>query len=229
MISTPLKADCPVWQAIVADPPDADFATRLDAAHVYVDAARTRAITVDDICHCHRTLFEAIAPVSCRYYAGNFRQFNIAMPCLCQNVEVLDKAGKYVGIGEHFMHAKDRMQALCTEAQSALPEIANRFAKAKPAERANIAAKFVSWIVAEAIKIHPFIDGNGRTSRLLWRWGFRYFGVGPQVRTFPRPGGRYEAVMACAMRGDTNPLRKYLLEYLRDCFKPDAATPPPTN
>ncbi len=62
-----------------------------------------------------------------------------------------------------------------------------------------------AWAHSEWIRIHPFLNGNGRIAR-LWanHLGLRY-GLPPFVRLRPRPNSGYEAAAESAMKGDWQP------------------------
>ena len=58
---------------------------------------------------------------------------------------------------------------------------------------------------AEWIRIHPFVNGNGRTARMWANFLLQRFGLPPVMRLRPRPQGDYAAVGARAMAGDRGP------------------------
>ena len=58
-----------------------------------------------------------------------------------------------------------------------------------------------AWAHSEWVRIHPFVNGNGRTARYLANFVFTRYGIGPVVCVRPRPGGDYEAAAADSMNG----------------------------
>ena len=58
-----------------------------------------------------------------------------------------------------------------------------------------------AWAHSEWARIHPFVNGNGRTARYLANFVFTRYGIGPVVCVRPRPGGDYEAAAADSMNG----------------------------
>jgi Fic family protein len=58
-----------------------------------------------------------------------------------------------------------------------------------------------AWAHSEWARIHPFVNGNGRTARYLANFVFTRYGIGPVVSVRPRPGGDYEAAAADSMNG----------------------------
>ena len=77
-----------------------------------------------------------------------------------------------------------------------------------------------AWAHSEWVRIHPFLNGNGRTAR-LWAnsLGMRY-GLPPFVSPRPRPDGGYEAAAESAMQGKWQPtaivFRQMLATALRE-------------
>jgi len=81
-----------------------------------------------------------------------------------------------------------------------------------------------AWAHSEWVRIHPFLNGNGRAAR-LWAnsLGLRY-GLPPFVSPRPRPGGGYEAAAEAAMQGKWQPtatvFRHMLATALRESRSP---------
>jgi hypothetical protein len=83
-----------------------------------------------------------------------------------------------------------------------------------PNDRALKLAHILAHLVGRFIQIHPFLDGNGRTSRLVWAWGLLRFGLPIQARIAPRPGFPYSVIMQSCMQGDFAPLTLHVLHHL---------------
>jgi hypothetical protein len=75
-------------------------------------------------------------------------------------------------------------------------------------------AEAAAWAHCEWVRIHPFGNGNGRTSRLLGNAVLIRYGLLPVFGLRPRPGGDYEDAAACAMRGDHLPMTAYVINEL---------------
>jgi len=58
-----------------------------------------------------------------------------------------------------------------------------------------------AWAHAEWVRIHPFVNGNGRTARLLANAIAMRYGLPPFVRLRPRPNDGYSEASCCAMKG----------------------------
>ncbi|WP_390621899.1 Fic family protein [Crateriforma conspicua] len=157
-----------------------------------------------DFCDLHRTLFADFVPVD--YYAGNFRHDAEVggMSCLRENVHV-------AGIqGRDFRLVEQQMADLCVKAEQWSRSL--RFSQPDTALRF---ATFAAYYVGEFIRIHPFLNGNGRTSRLLWWWLCRRMCVTPQARIFPRPDSdEYAVCMSECMRGNDSLLAYTILKRL---------------
>lgn len=68
-----------------------------------------------------------------------------------------------------------------------------------------------AWVHAEWVRIHPFVNGNGRTARLWVNWLLMRYGIPPVVRLRPRPEQReYVQAAAAAMEGDWQPMLEVL-------------------
>jgi hypothetical protein len=62
-----------------------------------------------------------------------------------------------------------------------------------------------AWAHAEWVRIHPFVNGNGRTARILANSLLMRYGVPPVIRLRPRPNGGYGIAADAAMTGDWRP------------------------
>ena len=59
-----------------------------------------------------------------------------------------------------------------------------------------------AWAHGEWVRIHPFPNGNGRTSRILVNAIAQRYGLPAFMRVRPRPGDEYERIADRAMVGD---------------------------
>ncbi len=63
-----------------------------------------------------------------------------------------------------------------------------------------------AWVHAEWVRIHPFVNGNGRIARIWANVIAMRYGLPPFVRLRPRPdGSQYAQAGAAAMQGDHHP------------------------
>ena len=75
-------------------------------------------------------------------------------------------------------------------------------------------AELAGWAHAEWVRIHPFVNGNGRTARMWANFLLQRFGLPPVMRLRPRPHGDYAAAGARAMGGDWGPTVALILRML---------------
>jgi len=76
-------------------------------------------------------------------------------------------------------------------------------------------ARLVAEIIAGFIRIHPFVNGNGRMSRLLWAVLLVRLGLPMQLLTLTRPPEPYGEAMGKAMCGDLSHCMALVLQGLR--------------
>jgi hypothetical protein len=110
--------------------------------------------------------------------------------------------------------------------QRVVAALDKRYPVSQPLDADGLAAviELSAWAHAEWVRIHPFVNGNGRSARLWANFLFMRYGVPPVVRLRRRPDGGYGAASAQAMEGDWKPtavvFRRMLLEL------PARETPP---
>lgn len=78
----------------------------------------------------------------------------------------------------------------------------------------RIVAEAAAWAHAEWVRIHPFTDGNDRTSRLMANAILVRYGLPPVFALRPRPVGDYEEAASAAMDGDHWPMASYVISEL---------------
>jgi fido (protein-threonine AMPylation protein) len=207
---------CPDWHEEIPSAREAEFSDRLKEAIDRVeDQLRHRAPLDSDLTDLHRILFSDFVPLAC--YAGNYRKDSIhkSETCLATDVQV---GGV---LGAPYRHVEQRMTDLCHSCS----EISNLMQNEKGAERALTFAAAAAYAIGEFIRIHPFINGNGRVSRLLWYWLCRRAKVSPMVQIHPRPPAPlYSFCMGKCMNGDDAPLALALLQSLASLSETPSST-----
>ena len=63
----------------------------------------------------------------------------------------------------------------------------------------RLVIELAAWVHFEWVRIHPFIDGNGRTARLWVNAIAMRYNLPPRLTLRPRPGRKYGAKAAEAM------------------------------
>ena len=209
---------CPDWSA---DQPE----HQNPAVEVYARAAQRSALQCcerrppsrADIERWHLELFESVVPLA--YYAGFSRQNNPSKPCLAQDVEV---AGVRATPFDRVLFAFDEL-ADGLRVQLAMVDL--HWDSIDEAQRVRRLASVIGLAVGRFIRIHPFLNGNGRTSRLMWRallWRFR---LPPQCSVIKRPDEPYSKIMAAAMNGNYAPLTALVLSGIAGAPSPARKEP----
>ena len=199
--------DCPEWLDDVPVERRALHKEALAAAYQQVcsDAAST-VIDVSGPRLWHHVMFRCVVPLD--YYAGNFRQDDPGRVCL----------GLDVGVdglpGYPFASVPSAMQRLVDDVGRSLVTIEISWRYTDDRQRALQLSLLIAHLVGVFVRIHPFLNGNGRVSRLLWAWGLLRFGVPIQCRLTPRPDMPYADIMRRAMQGDNRPLALQILRHL---------------
>ncbi len=156
----------------------------------------------------HRDAFSGVVPLA--YYAGNFRRLDRKYPCLAA----------YAHVGGQSGAPPERVEALMREFDDWLgAELATLEARGPVVsddESALLVADIVGTAIARFVHIHPFMNGNGRTSRMLWKVLLHRLGFQPPafsvVHRPAEPG--YAAAMSAAMRNDYAPSVRLVLRAL---------------
>jgi Fic family protein len=105
--------------------------------------------------------------------------------------------------------------------QVVVPELMERFIawhrdeamSLHPVERA-------ARVHSDFVKIHPFVDGNGRTSRLLMNLELMKAGYPAAVLPVEQRLAYYEALDADHVHGNREPFLSLIAEVVRDSFRP---------
>ena len=195
--------NCPNWGDSIPDPSRDQVAASYRNA---IATAQSKTIELDDVKNWHKSLFEEVVPVS--YYAGNFRQDDLQRPCLGVDVRV----GAHPGIS--FRHVVGHLEILFSQIRTSISKMELSWATLSPVDRAFQIAVIICELIGKFIQIHPFINGNGRLSRLIWAVALVRFGVSPQYRIHPRPFQPYGRIMESCMQGDFRPVQLCVLQHL---------------
>lgn len=208
------STECPRWADTITPALESRYRRQLAAVHASVLAVGPRLLRNADIRRWHSLLFEGLAPLD--YYAGNYRQDDPDRICLGTDVHV---AGV---LGSPFPLVVEHMRQLVEDCRGQLISLDLYWSYWPERRRVLAAAKTISTLVCRFIQIHPFVNGNGRLSRFIWRWALLRIGVPAQVRIDPRPGPPYGDLMKAAMQGDVEPVAIALLQHL-------SRNPPPRS
>jgi len=212
---------CPLWDQDIPPGQEAAFVATLQKVHkeilseVSASVPRSRSFR-----NWHQKLFHAFVPLPC--YAGKFRGWQ-GYRCLQTNVHVGPAAGlAYQDVPQEMVNYFDQLAA-----EIRLLEV--KWSGMSQIDRVTTVARIVGTAVGHFIRVHPFLNGNGRTSRVLWAALLHRFGLPPHVRLVPRPAEPYSSIMAAAMTGNYAPVQFYVLRALAAGAAPPSTLPMPTQ
>jgi Fic family protein len=80
--------------------------------------------------------------------------------------------------------------------------------------------EYAARVHAEFVKIHPFVDGNGRTARLLMNLELMKAGFPPAVMQVEKRLRYYEALDRAHITGDYEPFLELMAETVDQAFEP---------
>lgn len=210
-LSVSVMPYCPTWPDTVPDRANQEFTKQVAAVQARacgdIRAGVLRAGHLEDW---HERMFRRWVPLE--YYAGNFRQRHKLKPCLEQNVSVGGTEGS------DFKQVHRNIQAMLTELRDDLAVLDP--AALSPDEYLFELATTIAEAVGKFIQIHPFLNGNGRMSRLLWSALLHRFGFPPQCGIVTRPQDPYSELMRVAMTGNYAPLCEAIVESLAQAQRP---------
>ena len=115
--------------------------------------------------------------------------------------------GIEVAIGQHMGIAADQVASALAHFEQILQRATGHLDEILPpgadpdADTLGAIIDLCAWAHAEWVRIHPFANGNGRTTRLWANSLAMRYGLPPFVRLRPRPDGGYSSAGAEAMLG----------------------------
>lgn len=100
------------------------------------------------------------------------------------------------GVSANLLEFEDQLRQKVVEWDAVVP------IGGKPdARQLNGVIELCAWAHAEWVRIHPFVNGNGRTARLWANSLAMRYGLPPFIRLRPRPNHGYNNAGEAAMRG----------------------------
>jgi hypothetical protein len=204
-----MSRDCPVWvqSEDASDVPSVASGLIEFQLFVYKNSKKY-ILQHGDLKTWHRKIFRFSVPLD--YYAGNYRSDDPRYPCLHADVEVGGLQGA------PFAEVPTLMRELSGEMHHYIVET-DKYVQRGPApvNRVRSVLQLASLCSGEFLKIHPFLNCNGRTSRLISNYIFDRYGYAmPYYNPYPRPGRPYEIAAASCMKGDYSLMFQYLLGLL---------------
>ncbi len=198
--------NCPRWDGPESDLQLPDVVAGLERVHQFIRRRASRYILRHgDVKNWHLNVFRSVVPLS--YYAGNYRSDDPNFPCLNVDVQVSVNAGAPFA----------QVPALMSEFSD---EVLNWVSKtdaylrggASDLNRVRAVVQLAAFSLGRFVQIHPFLDGNGRMSRMIGNYVLERYGF-PSLLwpPFVRPAGDYEVASEACMRGDITLMSRYLI------------------
>lgn len=139
-----------------------------------------------------------------------------------EDVGLYDRFGRLLSSGTPAAEVAAELQAFESRLAGVLADLDGAYPPGARLGDDDIAAivDVAAWAHAEWVRIHPFMNGNGRSARLWANFVLLRYGVPPAIRLRPRPDGGYGLAAARAMEGDWEPtaavFRRMLDDELRE-------------
>jgi Fic family protein len=172
-------------------------------------AARRETVRVRDAAAWHREIMDGLE-VPRPEYVGKFRG-----EAGLEAVQVM--VGHYEGVppdqvGEAVAIFERKLHQVLARLDSLIPAGA-----ALNTDTLAAVLDVCAWAHAEWVRIHPFVNGNGRTARLWANYVAMRYGLPPFVRLRPRPDAdAYARAGIEAMNGNWNPTAEVFRMMLRE-------------
>jgi hypothetical protein len=134
----------------------------------------------------HRIFFGGV-PAPRPYYIGEIRDSDPRFPDLFNHEVMVIPEGlrgaPAIDVPGRLVAFEDQLQARIAPLDGQIPT------GSRPATQADNDAVLAvcAWTHGEWIRIHPFVNGNGRTARAWVLWVALRYGLPPFIRLHPRP------------------------------------------
>src|SRR5215813_5351575 len=201
-------ADCPhVWE-YEHNPRRGELATR--AAALLLSLRRKQldsAALAADSRPVHHRLFQNLTPAGCEYFAGHYRGEDFRCLRYCPVGIAGDPR-----VGAAPETVLEQMARLAKSTQEAIVAL-NQLAR-PPHERLVAAVALACQILELALRIHPYVNGNGHAARFILLAILGRYDYWPaRWTTDPRPGHPDYVNMIVAYRnGNPRPLEEFILK-----------------
>lgn len=208
-----MSPNCPPWVLPESDSAVPSVAAGLiDFQKFVYKNSQKHILNHGDLKTWHGKIFKGVVPI--HYYAGNYRSEDAHQPCLQQDVNVAGRNGApYAQVPLLMRNLSGEMHDRITATDTFIKR------SPTPVERAKAALQVAALYAGTFLQIHPFLNGNGRTSRLITNYVLHRYGYPmPFYNPYPRPQpagtppvNLYERASAACMTGDFVPMYQYLL------------------
>jgi len=157
-------------------------------------------------------------------YVGRFRG-TPGFPALAANVEIAGILGaRHADVGAQAQAFESKVQATVAALDALYPRPEDLDDDGREA-----VIELAAYAHGEWVRIHPFINGNGRTSRIWANLLMQRYGMPPVLAMRPRPAGQdYTDAASACMNRDRAPLAVYIrkaYDAMVGAVKPAKAAP----
>ncbi|HEY4838023.1 MAG TPA: Fic family protein [Candidatus Acidoferrales bacterium] len=205
-----MSQQCPPWQGPELPHLRGYVLSAMSDFHAFASRkCKDYIITHGDIKTWHGRLFERVVPLA--YYAGSYRADDQGKRCLQVDVGVGGRSGTpYPSVLSQMREFSARLFELTKQTDEYVGAAPNG------ASRAIAAVHLAAFAAGRLVQIHPFLNGNGRMSRLTANYFLmRYDYPVLYQQAIDRPvHPTYADASALCMTGDFNGMYKWLLGVL---------------
>ncbi len=162
--------DCPQWSEPERDDQLPHVVAGLAEYYRFIiGACKQRYILRHgDIKTYHARVFKQVVPLD--YYAGNYRSADPKKPCLAVEVHVNGISGEtYAVVPASMVRFSAEIHDLIVRTDEYLKHTVAQ------TEKAQAVAQLAAAAMGHFIRIHPFINGNGRMARMLVNFVFKRY------------------------------------------------------
>jgi fido (protein-threonine AMPylation protein) len=171
---------------------------------LHVEAPQRREPTIGMARQWHRRALNGVH-VPVHYFRGGIRDSDPSEPELVDYpIGVITPTGIFPGVPPdqvwpELVKFESEIQARVQTMDLAHPNVDHAVTTGTIIDVLNL----VAWTHGEWVRIHPFVNGNGRTARIWANWVALRYGLPAFIRLRPRPqGATYESAAGASMRGD---------------------------
>lgn len=172
---------------------------------VHDDAARRVTPTLERMREWHTAMMQGLDAED-PAYVGRFRG-TPGFSALAADVQIAGILGTpYADVDTEARAFESRVQAAVAALDAMYPTPA-----ALDDDGREAVIELAAYAHGEWVRIHPFVNGNGRTSRIWANLIMQRYGMPPVLALRPRPSGRdYAGAASACMNRDQAPLAAYI-------------------
>lgn len=168
-----------------------------------IEHAQERLLSLPVVLGLHRAMFQGVFPEAAGRLRGPAPRF------IPPNVEFGNHRG------ERYEDVLSACETLFARVETAIHQLDDLQPRLTPEEHREQVLRAAAYVHCEMVRIHPFVNGNGRTSRLC----VNYFAAryGAMALPVARPGGDYIDAIRTWFYQRT---LEHFVDYLRPLWKP---------